>query len=530
MKEKTALGDFWKKLAEELLPEKAKETISDVISAAESFGEKTTEVIKNVFEAYSKQLERTDKTPAFTRDATKYLSAGLPPTQPSAPKKVSEKAPAPVAPDRISVKGLTDAYDLAADDSDTSSTESKLGKDDIRKRIEGAIIRIAGTDSKAPYKGLFDGIDDKLIEECLPLADQAIKSNKAKGLLPENAEETYPYMRDALALFYAASELGNKNAAKKAREVAYEEITPINQYYSNIKSKSNILSSAAKSYTTQSKVDIPILRHNKEENITINGEGPTNLERLIYDKTSTVYYGETKVDYPDIKSGDISIEELNKKRYLSAKYISKDEQYHINQWKQLCNLLSIGEMKTVLNDMIAHFLDGSGSDYSNDLLTKNVRNHKTTQSFMEDFSNVFNQFMVQYNGNIQEFANSKLFKNTLKNSGVLLSKYAYDGLDMFTGLEMAIHSWTISEVQISNLNIQPNGTYSGILKFTFSDIFGLDEADIQKYGFLNGFKSWYILQHHSKYQNKYKPFKTVVVIDYPIQGTLSSYEIGKVLI
>lgn len=89
---------------------------------------------------------------------------------------------------------------------------------------------------------------------------------------------------------------------------------------------------------------------------------------------------------------------------------------------------------------------------------------------------------------------------------------------------MAIHSWTENDVDIKSFKILPDGSYSGTLRFTFKDNFGLNEEDVGKFGKIPGFASWFILQHYYKYSREYKPFKTVVEIDYPISGKIEGYK------
>lgn len=104
-----------------------------------------------------------------------------------------------------------------------------------------------------------------------------------------------------------------------------------------------------------------------------------------------------------------------------------------------------------------------------------------------------------------------------------ISTYSYGGglldKDTYGGLTMAIHGWTEVTVTLTNFNKTGN-SYSGNLQFTFSDNFGLDESDIEEFGALAGFKSWYVLQHYDEYNHKYKPFKTKVTIDYAFSGSL----------
>jgi len=242
-------------------------------------------------------------------------------------------------------------------------------------------------------------------------------------------------------------------------------------------------------------------------------------------KNIIVYYGNF---WGTEKPSDLNYSDKNKEDLLNTKHISKfdlesSEREHIANWKSLARTLSSGDMQDVVIDMIDHFLDGSGTDYSNDTLTQIVKEHKVTQQFMSDFTNQFNEMMKQTNGDYESFANSEEFKNLLRDNKVYISTYSYGGglldKDTYGGLTMAIHGWTEVTVTLTNFNKTGN-SYSGNLQFTFSDNFGLDESDIEEFGALAGFRSWYVLQHYDEYNHKYKPFKTKVTIDYAFSGSL----------
>ncbi len=141
---------------------------------------------------------------------------------------------------------------------------------------------------------------------------------------------------------------------------------------------------------------------------------------------------------------------------------------------------------------------------SNAILTKTVKDHSTTKRYMSDFSKVFDAQLQSHNGDVSAFADNDDFHAALRKNGVLLSKYDHSGInDLFGGLEFAVHGWTESQVDVFSLNVEPDGSYSGTLRFTFKDNFGLNDPDIEKYGkYHDGFKSWFILQHYDEYSEK----------------------------
>ncbi len=81
--------------------------------------------------------------------------------------------------------------------------------------------------SSSPFdKNIFDDIDEKDIEKNLPLAESTINRNIERGFLNKDYEKTYPYMKDALAVSYAADDENNRKAANAARKFAYMESIP----------------------------------------------------------------------------------------------------------------------------------------------------------------------------------------------------------------------------------------------------------------------------------------------------------------
>lgn len=356
-------------------------------------------------------------------------------------------------------------------------------------------------------KGIFDKIGDSDVVKYLNQAKDSIKRNVKNGILTEEKLADYPNMENGLAMFYAADEKGDKKAAKMAYEAAYTEGD-----------------SADKSNDAVITVD-----DSKKDTETYTNNSRKNSDSVYFYDTQIIKPKYQKVYHGDIWSGEkqtdldckmLSEDELRAMKWINRSDFTNSESDHIANWRWLANSTSVGEMQDVVNDMITHFLDGTGTDYTNKTLTRIVGEHKITKAYMQDFTKVFKEFLEINNGNVKEFANSKDFKDSLRANGVLFSTYAYKGIDTFTGLRMAIHGWTESDVDVEMLEVLPNGNYYGRLKFTFVDNFGLDADDIEEFGQYAGFRSWYILQHYDKYNGKYKPFRTIVTVDYPFFGKL----------
>ena len=90
----------------------------------------------------------------------------------------------------------------------------------IKKNIESVLSQKYG---ELDTRHIFDGIDDKDIEDYIETAENTIKTNVDRGVLSQNALQKLPNLLDGLALSYAAANKGKSRAATRAREAAYTE-------------------------------------------------------------------------------------------------------------------------------------------------------------------------------------------------------------------------------------------------------------------------------------------------------------------
>ncbi len=197
----------------------------------------------------------------------------------------------------------------------------------------------------------------------------------------------------------------------------------------------------------------------------------------------------------------------------------------------------------ILSEMIDHFVEGSGNDYSNTELTNAVKNHTNTQVYVNAVTELIKSKISQYNGNIYLLRyDEELWVNPIQrndhvivkamkptNGQGVLPNFAlpYYGFNNgVPGLTLAIDGWYGNKIEI--VSFEKNGSsYYGTVRFTFYDHFGLDTADLseEKYGDLvagtmPGFRQWYILQHWDALgvYNHPKPFVTIVSYDVEISG------------
>ena len=296
-------------------------------------------------------------------------------------------------------------------------------------------------------------------------------------------------------------------------------------------------------------IDINLIRNNPElvkENITnrlkregyrysdINDITPIIAEDLEYGQKSTgaLLQSDTK----------ISLTDLYKNNYTQEQMSVADRIDIINTFFK-SQLSKDSPFNDILAQMIDHLVDGTGTDYSNDDLTSAVVNHPKTIAYVDAVVGLLNNYLSQNSGNISGlYYDENLWTNPIlrrqhpmvnamaqgiANGRTELQEPYYGHDNGVPGLTLAIDSWYGNKFEIVSFNKSGN-SYSGTLRFSFYDHFGLDTSDLEdkKYGnmqagFAPGFRQWYILQHWSGLAAAVqpKPFVTKVSFTVPFQGT-----------
>ena len=103
---------------------------------------------------------------------------------------------------------------------------------------------------------------------------------------------------------------------------------------------------------------------------------------------------------------------------------------YIRSWGTLVWLLSSGEMVDVGMEMIDHFLDGTGSDYCNEVLTNKVKNHDNSKEYVNKVNEILMNILTENNGNVNILAyndssrDESMMVNKMK--GVVYNPYFND--------------------------------------------------------------------------------------------------------
>ena len=247
----------------------------------------------------------------------------------------------------------------------------------------------------------------------------------------------------------------------------------------------------------------------------------------IYQTRNTYRYDENGNLPEDLEYNDISENDLRALDWINWLDFAGTTATHFRYyWEDMCVMYFAKDpLQDVILDMIDHFMEGTGSNYSNSTLTNAAYNHESTQTYINNVKNEIDELLDYYNGDITAL----MYYSNNRDTHPLVSRMSEAQItepvfntadDRSDGLTICVDSLWGNEIEVKSYNLN-GSSYSGTLTFTLYDHFGLDEADVSKYGFLMGFRSWYILQHSKTYSGTYKPFVSVMQFDVQFSGTIN---------
>lgn len=177
------------------------------------------------------------------------------------------------------------------------------------------------------------------------------------------------------------------------------------------------------------------------------------------------------------------------------------------------SLFATGKLEKNIIAMIAKFKSNSGGRYSDPRLTEAARVHEKTRVFENEIRNKLSTTLRKLKGNIFSIK---------PNIDFVLTKRIYFNTtgDIIGGLTIATNDIWAYDVEIVEYAFD-GLSYTGKYRITLYDHFGLDEPDVdnsKNYGYLAGFRSWFILQHLQRFA--YKPFITVIKLESTFSGSL----------
>ncbi len=199
--------------------------------------------------------------------------------------------------------------------------------------------------------------------------------------------------------------------------------------------------------------------------------------------------------------------------WLMTADIDLPASYHWSNMRfMVTSLFSVGELQAVALKMIAKFQSNSGGEFTDDVLTSKVEEHASTKRFVASLTEVIVDTIKREGGNITSLKNEVIDWN-----GKPYGRPRFSTLkDTFAGgLTICINDVWAYEVSITEYEVD-SAEFSGKFKVTLFDQFGLDKPDVdKKFGYLSGFRSWFLLQH----RRDFKPFITKIEFDRTFEGT-----------
>ena len=193
------------------------------------------------------------------------------------------------------------------------------------------------------------------------------------------------------------------------------------------------------------------------------------------------------------------------------------------------SLFSTGKMENVIKNMILHFKEGSGSDYSNATLTQEAYKHKSTQKYINDIKGEVIRRLKNNGGNIYDLE----FTEEGNKSGKSIYNWAqqnvsyprfHENSDIIHGLTICVNDTWGNTVEVKDYNFDGEH-FSGTLHFCIYDHFGLDQPDVEKtYVNLAGFRAWYVLQHYDYFNGSFVPFVTLMEFDVPFESDIIMFK------
>ena len=268
--------------------------------------------------------------------------------------------------------------------------------------------------------------------------------------------------------------------------------------------------------TSATRIDLPILVYETRKKPGLNADGTPAA---------------------DMTYGDMTKEEITAiPTYMHTHMFAVDDwtvdfespEFFFSKFREMVTkFFSSGDLKFVILAMIEKFQKKEGGEFRHPALTRAVRAHPGTQEFIMSLLDGINVVIKKREGEINALPLQNWMPQYQTPDKKPLRPPAFHSIsDIYGGLTITINDVWAAKAELVQYD-RVGRYYTGKVRVTFYDHFGLDLPDvgpdstngsIKKYGMLLGFRSWFILQHLKQFG--YKPFITVMEMDYPIKGTL----------
>ncbi len=178
----------------------------------------------------------------------------------------------------------------------------------------------------------------------------------------------------------------------------------------------------------------------------------------------------------------------------------------------MANNFATGALQGNIQRMIDRFEANTGADYRDAVLTSAVKDHDQTKKLEQLIRKRLEAALNTHKGDVS------LVTQTDMGIRDLDRPIFNSTTDTIQGLTIAINDTHGFDAEVFEYKL--TGTsYKGKFRLKLFDNFGLDEPDVvKKFGNLDGFRAWFILQHLKRFS--FKPFITKVDLEYEFSGVV----------
>lgn len=214
----------------------------------------------------------------------------------------------------------------------------------------------------------------------------------------------------------------------------------------------------------------------------------------------------------DMLCADKTPEEVRRMHRLFGLQLKASDKELFADMYMLASMGSLSGGGELLTALIGHFKDSTGTPFSNAYMDQKLKEHPSFHTFVyQKGEGVLDNLIKQLRkilGNI-----NKIY--ILQKGEIISDRTKFNTLkDKLNGMTLAVDDTSAYEVYVDDYKLTAPNTFNCNLRIIVYDNYGLDAADIAKYGTIAGFRAWYVLQH----VRGYKPFLTKMTCIIPIKN------------
>ena len=214
----------------------------------------------------------------------------------------------------------------------------------------------------------------------------------------------------------------------------------------------------------------------------------------------------------DMLCADKTPEEVRRMHRLFGLQLKASDKELFADMYMLASMGSLSGGGELLTALIGHFKGSTGTPFSNAYMDQKLKEHPSFHTFVyQKGEGVLDNLIKQLRkilGNI-----NKIY--ILQKGEIISDRTKFNTLkDKLNGMTLAVDDTSAYEVYVDDYKLTAPNTFNCNLRIIVYDNYGLDAADIAKYGTIAGFRAWYVLQH----VRGYKPFLTKMTCIIPIKN------------